>query len=151
MRQRSVKNLEEKLELNSSFLIRDPREVKGKWSEVFGNNNPIYLEIGCGKGDFVKGMAEKNPDVNFIAIEKVPDVCCVALEKAMEQRELRQNDNLRFIIGYAKTLETCVPEHSLDCIYLNFSDPWPKKGHAKRRLTYRSFLEIYKKIFPMAG
>ena len=96
-------------------------------------------------------MAKKYPNINFIAIEKVPDVCCVALEKAMEQRELRQNDNLRFIIGDAKTLETCVPEHSLDCIYLNFSDPWPKKGHAKRRLTYRSFLEIYKKILKEDG
>ena len=96
-------------------------------------------------------MAKKYPDVNFVAVEKVPDVCCVALEKAMAQKDERSKDNLRFIIGDAKTLEESVPEHSLDCIYLNFSDPWPKKGHAKRRLTHRGFLEIYKKLLKSDG
>ena len=109
------------------------------------------MEIGCGKGKFACDMSKKYPNINFIAVEKVPDVCCVALEKAMTQKDERECDNLRFIIGDAKTLADSVPEHSLDCIYLNFSDPWPKKGHAKRRLTYRSFLEIYKKLLKADG
>ena len=118
---------------------------------IFPSSKPIHMEIGCGKGKFACDMAKKHPDVNFIAVEKVPDVCCVALEKAMTQKDERACDNLRFIIGDAKTLEEAVPEHSLDCIYLNFSDPWPKKGHAKRRLTYRSFLDIYKKLLKPDG
>jgi tRNA (guanine-N7-)-methyltransferase len=96
-------------------------------------------------------MAKANPDVNFIAMEKVADVCCVALEKGMKQVEERQNDNLRFIIGDAKFLEENMKPHSVDCIYLNFSDPWPKKGHAKRRLTYSAFLEIYRKLLKEDG
>ena len=109
------------------------------------------MEIGCGKGKFACDMSKKYPNINFIAVEKVPDVCCIALEKAMAQKDERSCDNLRFIIGDAKTLEETVPSHSLDCIYLNFSDPWPKKGHAKRRLTYRAFLEIYKKLLKEDG
>ena len=119
--------------------------------KIFPNNAPIHMEIGCGKGKFACDMAKKNPNINFIAVEKVPDVCCVALEKAMAQRDEREHDNLRFIIGDAKTLEETVPEHSLDCIYLNFSDPWPKSGHAKRRLTHRIFLERYKTVLKEGG
>jgi tRNA (guanine-N7-)-methyltransferase len=96
-------------------------------------------------------MAGKYPEVNFVAVEKVADVCCVALEKAKARAEERPNDNLRFIIGDAKNLAENVKPHSLDCIYLNFSDPWPKAGHAKRRLTYRSFLEIYKNLLKEDG
>ena len=96
-------------------------------------------------------MSKKYPNINFIAVEKVPDVCCIALEKAMQQKDERSTDNIRFIIGDASTLSESVPEHSLDCIYLNFSDPWPKKGHAKRRLTYRSFLNIYAKLLKPDG
>jgi tRNA (guanine-N7-)-methyltransferase len=118
---------------------------------LFPNSQPIHFEIGCGKGKFACDMAKKYPDVNFVAVEKVPDVCCVALEKAMAQKDERSKDNLRFIIGDAKTLEESVPEHSLDCIYLNFSDPWPKKGHAKRRLTHSRFLSIYFSLLKKGG
>ena len=151
MRMRKKKHGEERINACAELRICEPEAMLSSFDTIFPLSQPIHLEIGCGKGKFACDMAKKYPNINFIAIEKVPDVCCVALEKAMEQRELRQNDNLRFIIGDAKTLETYVPEHSLDCIYLNFSDPWPKKGHAKRRLTYRSFLEIYKKILKEDG
>ena len=96
-------------------------------------------------------MSEKYPDVNFIAMEKVSDVCCVALEKAKSRTEDRERDNLRFLIGDAKILDEAMKPASVDCIYLNFSDPWPKKGHAKRRLTYKTFLEIYRKLLKEDG
>ena len=118
---------------------------------VFSTPNPIHLEIGCGKGNFASGMAAKHADVNFIAMERVADVCCIALEKAKARADERPSDNLRFIIGDAKTLADNFPAHSLDCIYLNFSDPWPKSGHAKRRLTHSSFLSIYKELLTENG
>jgi tRNA (guanine-N7-)-methyltransferase len=151
MRVRKKKNGAQRIALCADLLITDPIERAEDICEIFGNNDPIHMEIGCGKGKFACDMSKKYPDINFIAVEKVPDVCCVALEKAMSQRDERACDNLRFIIGDAKTLSETVPEHSLDCIYLNFSDPWPKKGHAKRRLTYRAFLEIYKKLLKPDG
>lgn len=147
MRQRSVKNLEEKLELNSSFLIRDPREVKGKWSEVFGNNNPIYLEIGCGKGQFIFTYASKNPDKNYIAIEGQENVALRALEKA-EQGGLQ---NLRIFIDFVNDIKDYFEEGELAGVYLNFSDPWPKARHAKRRLTYHKRLANYKEIIGKDG
>lgn len=147
MRQRSVKNLEEKLELNSSFLIRDPREVKGKWSEVFGNKNPIYLEIGCGKGQFIFTYANKNPDKNYIAIEGQENVALRALEKA-EQGGLR---NLRIFIDFVNDIKDYFEEGELAGVYLNFSDPWPKARHAKRRLTYHKRLANYKEVIGTEG
>lgn len=147
MRQRSVKNLEEKLELNSSFLIRDPREVKGKWSEVFGNDNPIYLEIGCGKGQFIFTHASTNPDRNYIAIEGQENVALRALEKA-EQGGLQ---NLRIFIDFVNDMKDYFEEGELKGIYLNFSDPWPKARHAKRRLTYHKRLANYKEIIGEDG
>ena len=147
MRQRSVKNLEEKLELNSSFLIRDPREVKGKWSEVFGNKNPIYLEIGCGKGQFIFTYANKNPDKNYIAIEGQENVALRALEKA-EQGGLQ---NLRIFIDFVNDIKDYFEEGELAGVYLNFSDPWPKARHAKRRLTYHKRLANYKEVIGAEG
>jgi tRNA (guanine-N7-)-methyltransferase len=96
-------------------------------------------------------MAKKYPDVNFIAVERVSDVCCIALEKAKASADERESDNLRFLIGDAKILGENIKPHSLDCVYLNFSDPWPKKGHAKRRLTHRTFLELYKNLLKEDG
>ncbi|MBO7303496.1 MAG: tRNA (guanosine(46)-N7)-methyltransferase TrmB, partial [Clostridia bacterium] len=146
MRMRKKKHGEERINACAELRICDPALMLSGFDKIFPSSAPVHMEIGCGKGKFACDMAKKYADVNFIAVEKVPDVCCVALEKAMAQKDERTIDNLRFIIGDAKTLEETVPENSLDCIYLNFSDPWPKKGHAKRRLTYRSFLEIYKKL-----
>ena len=151
MRMRKKKHGEERINACAELRICNPEDMKAGFETIFPTVQPIHMEIGCGKGKFACDMSKKYPNVNFIAVEKVPDVCCIALEKAMAQKDERTCDNLRFIIGDAKTLEETVPCHSLDCIYLNFSDPWPKKGHAKRRLTYRAFLEIYKKLLKEDG
>ena len=151
MRMRKKKHGAERIEACSELLIRDITSLGGGFDGIFDENRPVCLEIGCGKGNFAVGMAKKYPDVNFIAMERVSDVCCIALEKAMASKDERSTDNLRFIIGDAKLLADSVLPHSLDGIYLNFSDPWPKAGHAKRRLTHRSFLEIYKKLLKEDG
>lgn len=151
MRMRKKKHGAERIEACSELLIRRVDDLKDGFGGVFPEERPLHLEIGCGKGNFAVGMAEKYPEVNFIAMERVADVCCIALEKAMAAKESRPADNLRFLIGDARLLDESFPENSLDCIYLNFSDPWPKAGHAKRRLTHRSFLDIYKKLLKEDG
>ena len=151
MRMRKKKHGAERIEACSELLIRDITTLGKGFDGIFDENRPVCLEIGCGKGNFAVGMAKKYPDVNFIAMERVSDVCCIALEKAMASKDERSTDNLRFIIGDAKLLADSVLPHSLDGIYLNFSDPWPKAGHANRRLTHRSFLEIYKKLLKEDG
>ena len=150
MRVRKKKNGAERIAACAELLISDASALAAP-DEIFDTVRPIHLEIGCGKGNFACGMAEKHPEVNFIAMEKVADVCCVALEKAKSRTEDRENDNLRFLIGDARILDEAMKPASVDCIYLNFSDPWPKKGHAKRRLTYKSFLEIYRKLLKEDG
>ena len=151
MRMRKKKHGAERIEACAELLIRDIATLKDGFGGIFDEERPVHLEIGCGKGNFAVGMAKQHPDVNFIAMERVADVCCIALEKAMAAREERAGDNLRFLIGDAKLLDEHVQPHSLDCIYLNFSDPWPKAGHAKRRLTHRSFLAIYQKLLREDG
>ena len=151
MRMRKKKHGAERIEACSELLIRDITALGKGFDGIFDENRPVCLEIGCGKGNFAVGMAKKYPDVNFIAMERVSDVCCIALEKAMASKDERSTDNLRFIIGDAKLLADSVLPHSLDGIYLNFSDPWPKAGHTKRRLTHRSFLEIYKNLLKEDG
>ncbi len=150
MRMRKKKHGAERIEACAELRIADPEAMLDGFENIFGNSNPVHMEIGCGKGNFACGMAKKLPSINFVAVERVADVCCIALEKAKADT-LRQSDNLRFLIGDAKTLSECVKPQSLDCIYLNFSDPWPKKGHAKRRLTHRSFLEIYRRLLKPDG
>ena len=151
MRMRKKKHGAERIEACAELLIRDITALKAGFDGIFPENRPIHLEIGCGKGNFAVGMAKKYPEVNLIAMERVADVCCIALEKAMAAKEERPADNLRFLIGDAKLLAENLPPHSLDCIYLNFSDPWPKAGHAKRRLTHRGFLEIYRGLLKEDG
>ncbi len=152
MRMRKKKHGAERIEACSELLIKDIATLKDGFDGIFDDDTrPVHLEIGCGKGNFAVGMAKQHPDVNFIAMERVADVCCIALEKAMAAKEERSGDNLRFLIGDAKLLADNVRPHSLDCVYLNFSDPWPKAGHAKRRLTHRSFLDIYKTLLKEDG
>ncbi len=151
MRVRKKKHGAERIAACSALLIENKESLKDGFDAIFSSSAPVHMEIGCGKGNFAVGMSELHDDINFIAVEKVADVCCVALEKAMARMDARERDNLRFIIGDAKDLSENVPEHSLDCIYLNFSDPWPKSGHAKRRLTHRSFLEMYRKMLKADG
>jgi tRNA (guanine-N7-)-methyltransferase len=116
-------------------------------SEVFENGNPVHVEIGCGKGTFVRDMAKKYPEINFIAVEKITDVMVCCAEK-IKSEEL---SNVRVLCADAKTLAEAIPANSVDRIYLNFSDPWPKAGHKKRRLTHKIFLDVYKQILKKDG
>lgn len=147
MRQRNIKNLSERIEQNSRLLIEEPGDCKGRWAEIFGNGNPIYLEIGCGKGNFITKHAFAEPDCNFIACEGQLSVVLRALEKA----EASGSGNLRVFIDFVNDLEDYFEVGELSGIYLNFSDPWPKARHAKRRLTYRGRLQNYKKVLKPDG
>lgn len=147
MRQRTVKNLEERLEQNSSFVIENPREAKGRWAEIFGNRNPVYLEIGCGKGQFILTQAERNPQANFIAVEGQANVILRAMEKA----EAAELSNLRLFIDFVNDLNDYFEPGELAGVYLNFSDPWPKARHDKRRLTYHKRLENYFQVMGEDG
>ena len=150
MRMRRKKHGAERIAACSEIRITPPEEGCIDLSASFPVPRPIHLEIGCGKGDFAVGMAAKHRETNFIAMERVPDVACIALEKAMAAKDSRP-DNLRILIGDARNLTEWFEQHSVDCIYLNFSDPWPKKGYAKRRLTHEGFLELYRKILVPHG
>ena len=141
MRLRNVKNAEEIVN-NSSYVIKNPEEYKGKYKELFSNDNEIHLEIGMGKGDFIIGMAEKYPHINFIGIEMYESV----MVRAVQKLENLGIPNLK-LIRIDAALVNSIFDHEISTIYLNFSDPWPKKRHARRRLTSSRFLEIYDSIF----
>lgn len=141
MRIRNLANASE-IVSNSKYLIENPEVYRDKWQSVFKNNNPICLEVGTGKGNFIIDMAIKNPCVNYVGLEKYTSVIARALQKC-EDLKL---DNLVFINGDALNLDKWFNKE-IDTIYLNFSDPWPKKRHAKRRLTSEIFLSLYDKIF----
>ncbi len=147
MRVHKKKHGNERLEACGNIVIKDLKSEGNTSLELFGNNNPLRIEIGCGKGDFIVGTAAKEPDINFLAIERVSDVLVTAAEKIKESGLT----NIRVCCVDAKELAEIFPEKSLDRIYLNFSDPWPKSRHEKRRLTYRTFLEIYKRILKEEG
>ena len=140
MRLRNVKNKEEIME-QSSYLIRNPKDYIGKWNELFHNDHPIYIEIGMGKGQFIIENAIQNPDINFIGIEKYDSVIVKALQKIPE-------GVLNIIMVRADALDIDeMFDHEIHQIYLNFSDPWPKKRHHLRRLSSHVFLEKYESIF----
>lgn len=139
MRIRNVKNKEEILD-NCTFLLNNPKEYKGKFKELFNNDNPIYLEIGMGKGQFIYQNAKKYKDINFIGIERFDSIMAKAILK------MEKLDNL-ILIKYDANLINDLFDHEIDKIYLNFSDPWPKNRHENRRLTSKLFLEKYKNIF----
>lgn len=147
MRVHKKKHGAERLEACGNIVIGDLRKEGNSPEELFGNGNPIRIEIGCGKGDFIVGTAAREPDVNFLAVEKVSDVLVTAAEKIKNSGVT----NVRVCCVDAKELAEIFPEKSIDRIYLNFSDPWPKSRHEKRRLTYRTFLEIYKRILKDGG
>ena len=141
MRLRNVKNARDIVN-NSEYVINNPENYIGKYKEIFNNDNEIHIEIGMGKGDFIIGMAKKYPNINFIGIEKYESVMVRAIEK-LENIDL---PNLKLIRMDAIEI-TEVFNKEINTIYLNFSDPWPKKRHAKRRLTSEVFLSLYDKIF----
>ena len=147
MRQRKVKNEEEKLAEHNLFLVESPAEQKGKWREVFGNENDVYAEFGCGKGQFILTLAEQNPDRNYIAFEGSGTIVLRALQKA-EERGLK---NIFFTKEYVKDVSDYFEAGELAGIYLNFSDPWPKDRHAKRRLTHGRYLDGYRRILKEGG
>lgn len=144
MRLRNVKNKEEIL-ANSKFLVKDPYKNRGKWSSVFANNNPIYIEIGMGKGKFIRENARMHSNINFIGIEKYDSVVAKCLPQIDDEL-----DNLLIIRMDALEIDK-VFDHEIDRIYLNFSDPWPKKRHHFRRLSSSIFLEKYNNIFKNCG
>ena len=140
MRLRNNKNAKGILE-ESNFVIKNPEENKGRWNKVFNNKNNLYIEIGCGKGDFIIANAKAHPENNYIGIEKYDTVLMYAVKKLEEDIP-----NLRFIRMDALDIDK-IFDKEVSLIYLNFSDPWPKNRCAKRRLTHENFLKLYDKIF----
>ena len=128
----------------SACVIKEPKEKKGMWKELFGNDHPLRIEVGMGKGQFIIAMAKEHPEINYIGIELYDSVLLRAIQKyeSMEDKP----ENLRFLCMNANELPEVFALGEIDRIYLNFSDPWPKDRHAKRRLTSRQFLERYEKI-----
>ena len=141
MRLRKIPGAEEAV-VNSPYVIGDPEKYQGDWGQLFQNDAPLYLEIGCGKGRFITEMAALHPENNYIGIERFPSV----LLRALEKRETFEQDNLYFLSGRAEDLLTFFGEGEVAGIYLNFSDPWPKERHRKRRLTSVEFLERYRRV-----
>lgn len=150
MRMRKKKHGAERIAACNEILIPHESLPTKDPQAFFCQAKPLHLEIGCGKGDFAVGMAAKYPQYNWIAMERVSDVACIALEKAMANKDSRP-DNLRFLIGDARNVAEWFPVASVDCLYLNFSDPWPKKGYAKRRLTHEGFLKLYQSVMKPGG
>lgn len=132
---------------DSSFTVDQPEQHRGAWASFLGSQKPLYIEIGTGKGQFLLAMAQKHPEMNFIGIEKYSSVLIRALDKAREQ----QPENVRFIRMDAEYIEEVFGEREVDKIFLNFSDPWPKDRHAKRRLTSPNFLNKYNIILKEQG
>jgi len=149
MRVRKKKHTDERIAAQGRFLCAEPEKIKDDISLAFGRVAPTRLEIGCGKGSFIVGESARLPDRNFYALELISDVIVTALERYSEAE--KEQDNVRFIIANAKNLLEYFPKKSLEAIYVNFCDPWPKAGHAKRRLTHRGFLKMYEELLTDDG
>ena len=147
MRMRKKKNLLPRMERCGAYQIKDPYERKGRWHDLMPEAKEIRVELGCGKGRFTVETAAAEPDVLLIAVEKVPDAMVVAMERAAKA-ELH---NVFFIDIDANQLPEIFDQGEVDRIYVNFCDPWPRKKNAKRRLTYHTFLEKYKKVLKLGG
>ncbi|WP_077621260.1 tRNA (guanosine(46)-N7)-methyltransferase TrmB [Sediminibacillus massiliensis] len=147
MRTRHKPWADDYLKENNQIVELDPFQHKNSWAEVFGNDNPIHIEIGTGKGQFIAGMARQHPDINFIGIELVKSIIVSAVDKVKDSGQ----DNVLLINEDAKDLRELFGENEVSGVYLNFSDPWPKTRHEKRRLTFHTFLEQYKGILKEDG
>lgn len=141
MRLRNIKGARDVI-AKSPLVVHEPEQAKGKWNEIFGNDHPVRIEIGMGKGKFIHELAQANPGINYVGIEKYSSVLLRALQK-MSAEPL---PNLLFIRMDAEDITEIFDREEVDLIYLNFSDPWPKDRHAKRRLPSREFLARYDKI-----
>ena len=179
MRMKKKKYGNERLQLLDELLVTNVAEFIEKKDEIYGSSAPLRVEIGCGKGDFIKGKSVQEPDFCYLAVEKILDVCVLAVENYAKSRnmgdlasnggwqtpdgtvyplgsesihfEKSELGNVRFTVGDAKELIALLPENSVESIFINFCDPWSKKGHAKRRLTYIEFLKMYSKVLKPDG
>ena len=147
MRLRNVKGSRETIAAND-YVVHEETSIKGHWHSFFGNDNPIHIEIGMGKGQFIMELARRNPDINYLGIEKYSSVLVRAIEKREQEPDLQ---NLFFIRMDAEYITDVFDKDEVDRIYLNFSDPWPKDRHAKRRLTSRQFMARYDIILKPDG
>lgn len=129
------------------YVILNPEECKGNWATIFGNNHPIHIEVGSGKGRFITGMAARHPEINYIGIDIQMTVLSYALDRVVEAGL----PNVKLLRVDGSSLTKYFSKAEIDRLYLNFSDPWPKKRHEKRRLTYKQFLDTYKEILPEKG
>lgn len=146
MRLRHIPGSEEQI-AESPYVIQNPTEKRSGWATVFGNKNPIHVEVGMGKGKFLMELAQRNPDINYVGVERYSTV----LLKAIQKQEVLQLPNLCFLREDAQTLSDVFEQGEVEKIYLNFSDPWPKDRHAKRRLTSPRFMAVYDKILKQDG
>lgn len=143
MRLRNIRGAQEIIE-SCSWVIQEPQKQKGCWSQVFGSGNPIHIEVGMGKGRFLMDMAKAHPEIDYVGIEMYDSVLLRAVQKAESLEDVPEN--FRFIRMDARELPDVFDRGEVEKIYLNFSDPWPKDRHAKRRLTSRQFLQRYKRF-----
>lgn len=146
MRLRHIPGSEEEI-ANSPYVVQNPESHRGEFARLFGNDNPIEIEVGMGKGKFVMELAKQNPDVNYIGIERYSSV----LLRALQKREEMEVSNIYFMCIDAKSLDEVFAPGEVDRIFLNFSDPWPKDRHAKRRLTSPEFMKVYDKVLKADG
>lgn len=147
MRVRKRSGAEELLATHPQFVVDEPQVWQGRWQERFGNNHPIHIEIGMGKGQFINQMAQAHPEINYIGIDMQVSVVSFALDKLIAEPV----SNLQLLHVDGSELTNYFAENEVDQIYLNFSDPWPKKRHEKRRLTYQSFLAVDEAILRSNG
>ena len=146
MRMRKKPNLQPRMEKCAAVQIAEPAALRGKWRESFPGKS-LWLEIGCGKGQFTVGTAKENPEAELIALERVEDAMVIAMERACAE----ETDNVRFISMDALKLREVFAPGEVERIFVNFCDPWPTKRHAKRRLTHGNFLQLYRRVLPMGG
>ena len=146
MRLRHIKGAEEEI-AESPYVVQDPQSLKGRWHEFFGNDNPIRIEVGMGKGKFIMELAQMNPDINYVGIERYSSVLLRGLQKRAEL----ELSNIYFMRIDALELTEVFADNEVERIYLNFSDPWPKDRHAKRRLTSKEFMARYDQILVPDG
>lgn len=155
MRLRGRKGIRESLERQQDLIVLDGKSLKGQWASYFGNDKPIHVELGMGKGRFISELSARNPDVNFIGVDMYDELLRRAAEKArLAHGGLEEGEgipNLALLLCNIEYILDVFEAGEIERIYLNFSDPWPKKRHARRRLTHANFLHKYKKLFNSRG
>ncbi|KHF39673.1 tRNA (guanosine(46)-N7)-methyltransferase TrmB [Halalkalibacter okhensis] len=147
MRLRNIPGAKDELKQYPTIVVQDPSQYKGSWNKLFNNDNPIHVEVGTGKGQFLVGMSELHPDVNFIGIEKYDSV----LLRALEQVKELDRPNLKFLNEDVEDILNFFQKGEIERLFINFTDPWPKNRHEKRRLTYKGFLEMYEQVLVDGG